>query len=37
MVIDFTGKTNIHHYPDKLWDRSLSRTANIKDLGVQLD
>jgi hypothetical protein len=37
MVIALTGKANIHYYPDKLWDHSLSRTANIKDLGVQLD
>ena len=37
IIIAFTGETNIRHYPDKLWDTYISRTANIKDLGIQLD
>jgi hypothetical protein len=37
MVIAFNGKINIHHYLDTLWDPSISRTGNIKYLGVQLE
>ena len=37
MVIAFTRKTNVLNYTDKLWDSSITRRSNIKDLGIQLN